>query len=157
MDNIKFDPKKVIQEIDQKIYFEKKLETSANPSSNANKINYENSLNEQDEKKIDNYEKVLKNQHIRKNEEELRGYIDDRKMKIQVYQWVKILINCYLFIVAIIVILKSFNIANGLTPPEIIALLTSTTATIIGLPYLMVSSLFGKSDSIKNGKNSDKI
>lgn len=101
-----------------------------------------------DRKQFD-YQSALQKQHLKGNE-------DDRQMKQNIFGWVKILINSYLLFVAVIIFFKSFFGESGLTPPEIIAILTSTTATIIGLPYLIVSSLFGKNELNKNQKTTDK-
>jgi hypothetical protein len=43
----------------------------------------------------------------------------------------------------------------GLTDNVIIAILTSTTATIIGLPYVIINSLFPKDKIDKSSKNSE--
>lgn len=93
------------------------------------------------------YEDAFRDQQLKKN-------ADDIAMKKNIFQWVKILINFYLVFVACIISVKFYF--SGLTPPEIIALLSSTTATIIGLPYLIVSSLFSKGEFIKKDKLTEK-
>lgn len=110
-------------------------------SSNATEIIKESEII----KETDKYQSKLKDQQIRKNDQEYA-------MKSDIYRWVKKIINCYLFFVLVIIFFKAFSINFGLTPPEIIAILTSTTATIIGLPYLIVSSLFSKSENSKTEK-----
>lgn len=109
-----------------------------------------NSYDSQTIKETDKYQSILNNQQIRKGEQEYA-------MKSDIYRWVKKIINCYLFFVFCIIAFKAFSLNFGLTPPEIIAILTSTTATIIGLPYLIVSSLFSKSENQKNDKSSSII
>ncbi|MFZ9470500.1 MAG: hypothetical protein ACO26G_05585 [Rickettsiales bacterium] len=109
-----------------------------------------NSYDSQTIKETDKYQSILNNQQIRKGEQEYA-------MKSDIYRWVKKIINCYLFFVFSIIAFKAFSLNFGLTPPEIIAILTSTTATIIGLPYLIVSSLFSKSENQKNDKTSSII
>lgn len=109
-----------------------------------------NSYDAQAIKETDKYQSILNEQQIRKDNQEY-------EMKSDIYSWVKKIINCYLFFVFCIIAFKSFSLNFGLTPPEIIAILTSTTATIIGLPYLIVSSLFSKSENQKNDKSSSVI
>jgi len=101
-------------------------------------------------KETEEYRLKIQDHQIRKNNQEYA-------MKSDIYRWVKKIINCYLFFVFCIIAFKAFSLNFGLTAPEIIAILTSTTATIIGLPYLIVSSLFSKSDYPKSDKASPII
>jgi hypothetical protein len=58
--------------------------------------------------------------------------------------WWAIIISTLYLIGMVIIICVCFAKNNGLSDNVIIALLTSTTATIIGLPALMIKSLFQK-------------
>ena len=60
--------------------------------------------------------------------------------------WWSIIISTLYLVGMVIIICVCFNKKDGLSDNVIIALLTSTTATIIGLPALMIKSLFQKED-----------
>lgn len=118
---------------------------------------YEN-LKSDNAKKTDDHDsklKVIQNKYEEAfSDQQLKKNADDIAMKKNIFHWVKILINLYLAFVACIIGFKFYF--SGLNSSEIIALLSSTTATIIGLPYLIVSSLFSKGEFIKKDKLSEK-
>lgn len=70
--------------------------------------------------------------------------------KKQIFKWALIISTIYLIAVGFIIYLCYQKNPNGLSDSVIIALLTSTTTTIIGLPALITTSLFPKSKTKKN-------
>jgi len=74
--------------------------------------------------------------------------------------WVKFISTIYLIFVGLIILLcgnaKVFNL-NYLSDSVLIALLTTTTITIIGLPALILHSLFPKEKEEKYLKSIIKL
>lgn len=69
---------------------------------------------------------------------EMEGKKLDISLKKRMFYWALIIVSVYLIFVAIVILF------TDVSDSVIIALLTSTTATIIGLPYLIIHSLFPK-------------
>ena len=62
-------------------------------------------------------------------------------LKQKIYEWVKWIVSLYLTYVAIILAILMFG-GGQLSDHVIIALLTTTTINILGLPWLIIRSLF---------------
>ncbi|MFM2199981.1 MAG: hypothetical protein RL769_34 [Pseudomonadota bacterium] len=67
------------------------------------------------------------------------GHIQDQKLKGRIFNWVQGVVTIYLVFIAVII---CFSLP--LTPNVLIALLTTTSINIIGLPALIINSLFPK-------------
>ena len=76
-------------------------------------------------------EKTLKNDII----------FDEIKLKSGICVWVKWVVSIYLSFIAYILLLLVLN-EGKLESSVVIALLTTTTINILGLPYLIIKSLF---------------
>lgn len=62
-------------------------------------------------------------------------------LKKGICKWVQWVVSVYLIFIALILITLTFKIGN-LESEVIIALLTTTTINILGLPWLIIRSLF---------------
>ncbi len=109
------------------------------------------------EKKDSNEKKVLlKNgkNDIKKEDESLRktriendNFETNIVLKINICNWVKCVVSLYLIFIAVILILLTFKIFGAsLSSSVIIALLTTTTINILGLPLMIIKSLFPKNN-----------
>ncbi len=85
---------------------------------------------------------------IQKRNEELRRHkiendISENELELKkgIYFWVKWVVTIYLSFVAIVII-SLFTGFGSLSDNVIIALLTTTTINILGLPYMIIKSLF---------------
>lgn len=76
-------------------------------------------------------EKTLKNDII----------FDEIKLKSGICVWVKWIVSVYLIFIAYILLLLVLN-EGKLESSVVIALLTTTTINILGLPYMIIKSLF---------------
>ena len=73
------------------------------------------------------------------------------RQKGRVFDWTQKVVNCYLWFVGGMLFFLSVGTLK-LGDSVIITLLATTTATIIGLPYLIINSLFPKEKPEKNHK-----
>jgi hypothetical protein len=94
-------------------------------------------------------EKELKKDKIATLKEEEQaivndGYRQDQELKGRIFNWVQRIVTCYLIFIAVII---CFSLP--LSDPVIIALLTTTTITIVGLPAFIIHSLFPKNKKEK--------
>ena len=76
-------------------------------------------------------EKTLKNDII----------FDEIKLKSGICVWVKWIVSVYLIFIAYILLLLVLN-EGKLESSVVIALLSTTTINILGLPYMIIKSLF---------------
>ena len=79
-------------------------------------------------------------QEIRKSWLENNNLESDIKLKKGICFWVKIVVSIYLIFIAGIISCESYN--KGLSDSVLIALLTTTTINILGLPLMIIVSLF---------------
>ena len=94
---------------------------------------------------LDNERKGLENQS-KKSELELR---------VKIWEWVKIIVSSFLGFVACLLILILAGKANnveGFSDSVLIAILTTTTINILGLPFLIIKSLFPALEKMDKGK-----
>jgi|GEM_PF-6078470 len=93
----------------------------------------------------------LHEQKVERKKLKNSGSFQDQKLKSQIFRWVKFVVIAYLVFVGIIIASITFNFGH-LTDKVVVALLTTTTLNILGLPYLIISSLFPKSSRNKGKK-----
>ena len=67
------------------------------------------------------------------------GNKQDQLLKGRIFNWVQGIVSCYLIFVAVIIFFSM-----PLSPNVMIALLTTTTINIVGLPAFIIHSLFPK-------------
>lgn len=82
------------------------------------------------------------------------GEKDNQALKKAIFNWTQKVVNCYLWFVGCVVLFVSVKFIF-LDNSVMIALLTTTAATIISLPALIIKSLFPKDKTDKNSKNSN--
>ena len=87
-------------------------------------------------------EKTLKND-ITQQELQFKKDISQQELELKkgICAWVKWIVSVYLFFIAYILLLLVLN-EGKLESSVVIALLTTTTINILGLPYLIIKSLF---------------
>jgi hypothetical protein len=78
---------------------------------------------------------------LRQKEVELNGAAQDQFLKRKIFDWVRFVVLIYLVMVMFIV---AFSQKLGLSDGVVIALLSTTTVNVVGLPALMIKSLFSK-------------
>ena len=94
---------------------------------------------------LDNERKELENQS-KKSELELR---------VKIWEWVKIIVSSFLGFVAcllVLILVGKANNAEGFSDSVLIAILTTTTINILGLPFLIIKSLFPALEKMDKGK-----
>ena len=64
------------------------------------------------------------------------------ELKKEICRWVKRVVSVYLVFVAVMLLIVAFYSPAGLSEQVIIVLLTTTTINILGLPYMIIRSLF---------------
>lgn len=74
--------------------------------------------------------------------QEAERYAQDTKLRIKLTHWIKWLIPAWLASVVAVLTLSMFF--GGLDSSVLIALLTTTTVNILGLPYIVLKGLFDK-------------
>lgn len=91
---------------------------------------------------------LIQSSEIKKRAQEVRQKIiendiaeNELTLKKVICNWVQWLVNLYLIFVASIILFLGLEIAK-LNDSVIIALLTTTTINILGLPYMIIKSLF---------------
>lgn len=96
----------------------------------------------------DNPVSATKSKDIEKRDEDLRKKRiendvaeNELELKKGICNWVKWVVTIYLIFIAIIVLALTAGIGQ-LNDNVIIALLTTTTINILGLPYMIIKSLF---------------
>lgn len=90
----------------------------------------------------DMQQQVYSNKKQRRLEDlEYAGKLQDKELKKRIFDWVQKVVSCYLIFMAVVVL---WHASLGLTEAVMIALLTTTTINIIGLPALIIHSLFPK-------------
>jgi cation transport ATPase len=67
----------------------------------------------------------------------------ERKLKEKLAMWVVAMVTIYLTSVIAILFVILFSEENNLEDSVLITLLTTTTINVLGLPYLIIKSLFG--------------
>jgi hypothetical protein len=84
--------------------------------------------------------------------EDLQRRIDDRELKKDIAKWVKCIIKHYLIAVAIVVmsyIVGKYRKVEIMSDAVLITILTTTTFNLLGMPYIMLRSLFKSEESDK--------
>ena len=90
----------------------------------------------------DMHQQIYQNKKQRRLEDlEYAGKLQDKELKKRIFDWVQRVVTCYLIFMAIVVLWHS---SLDLSDAVMIALLTTTTINIIGLPALIIHSLFPK-------------
>lgn len=74
--------------------------------------------------------------------QETNRYARDTELRIELTHWIRWLIPAWLASVVAVLILSMFF--GGLDSSVLIALLTTTTVNILGLPYIVLKGLFDK-------------
>ena len=89
-------------------------------------------------------EKTLKND-ITQQELKIKKDISQQELDLKkgICAWVKWVVSIYLIFIACILLLLVWN-EGKLESSVVIALLTTTTINILGLPYMIIKSLFPK-------------
>ena len=109
-------------------------------------------LNQKFRLSVEKYKKedftILTSHVIAKRDEKLRGeklkhdFIKQEiDLKSSICVWVMRIVSVYLFFIAYILLLLVLN-EGKLESSVVITLLTTTTINILGLPYLIIKSLF---------------
>lgn len=99
------------------------------------------------------YYTYVNSEDIRKSEETRRHRLDNDgleanlNLKKGICSWVKWVISIYLVFIAGIIAVTAYN--NGLSDTVLSVLLTTTTINILGLPLMIILSLFPNSKKIK--------
>lgn len=86
---------------------------------------------------------IIGSEILKKEELEILDKDQEIKLKKSICNWVKWIVSFYLFFVATIltfIILTNHNLSDIV----LIALLSTTTINILGLPYIIIVSLFTK-------------
>ena len=86
---------------------------------------------------------VFSGQRVNSQTLKLNRYSDTSKLRKHSAYWVMIVVSFWLFLVVGIVFLCGFAVMN-LEASVIIALLTTTTANILGLPLVVLRGLYPK-------------
>ena len=86
---------------------------------------------------------VFSGQRVNSQTLKLNRYSDTSKLRKHSAYWVMIVVSFWLFLVVSIVFLCGFTVMN-LEASVIIALLTTTTANILGLPLIILQGLYPK-------------
>jgi hypothetical protein len=68
-----------------------------------------------------------------------KGQILDQRLKEKIFGWVRVVVACYLIFMSVII---CFSLP--LTENTLIALFTTTTINVLGLPAFIIHSLFPK-------------
>ncbi len=76
-------------------------------------------------------------------EKTLKNDITQQELDLKkgICAWVELVVSVYLIFIAFILLLLVFNVGK-LESSVVIALLTTTTINILGLPYMIIKSLF---------------
>lgn len=103
---------------------------------------------------------IIKNSGNQRNiqelvESKLKRYNDTSKLRKHSAYWVMLVVSFWLFLVVGIVFLCGFAVMN-LEASVIIALLTTTTANILGLPLIILQGLYPKEKEMEKIDNEIK-
>lgn len=95
---------------------------------------------------------VFSGQRVNSQTLKLNRYSDTSKLRKHSAYWVMIVVSFWLFLVVGIVFLCGFAVMN-LEASVIIALLTTTTANILGLPLIILQGLYPKEKEMEKIDN----
>lgn len=98
---------------------------------------------------------VFSGQRVNSQTLKLNRYSDTSKLRKHSAYWVMIVVSFWLFLVVGIVFLCGFTVMN-LEASVIIALLTTTTANILGLPLIILQGLYPKEKEMEKIDNEIK-
>ena len=98
---------------------------------------------------------VFSGQRVNSQTLKLNRYSDTSKLRKHSAYWVMIVVSFWLFLVVGIVFLCGFAVMN-LEASVIIALLTTTTANILGLPLIILQGLYPKEKEMEKIDNEIK-
>ena len=102
---------------------------------------------------------LVDNQHLGQDSKDIQSLINkdvaqDIKLKKQIVWWVMGVVSLYLL--AVIWIVESTGRQERLEPIVLVALLTTTTINILGLPLVIINSLFPKRNKSDKWFNSSR-
>ena len=97
----------------------------------------------------------ISGQQVNSQTLKLNRYSDTSKLRKHSAYWVMIVVSLWLFLVVGIVFLCGFAVMN-LEASVIIALLTTTTANILGLPLIILQGLYPKEKEMEKIDNEIK-